>query len=306
MHQSPSKKHLLAAAVFALILPAGVRVMFGQSPTANPGKPKSESTNGPLHFDVASIKPTPSSNDKTLILQFLDGSAFRGAPIRLVLQTAFGVDDDHIIGAPAWVNTNRYDFEAKVAPEDAPRLAKLKEADRRAMLIRLLTERFNLKFHHEMRERAEYALMLAKGGPRLTKGEPEPPAGFEPPKDTPPEKEHYKIMTVPGRIEADSVPMYVLADQLTRLHALGRTVVDKTGLTGNYNLSLRWTPDNLPFPLMSDPDGLGATTRSEDGTDAAPLSLFTAIQEQLGLKLVPEKFNVDVIVIDHIDPPSPN
>jgi uncharacterized protein (TIGR03435 family) len=227
----------------------------------------------------------------------------------MVLETALGVPDDHIVGAPPWATTGRYDIEAKVVPEDAIKLDKLKDADRRAMLIPLLAERFNLKYHHETRVRPTYALVVAKGGPRLTKGEPEPPEGFKPVKEepgTPPENEHYKIMTIPGRIEADSVPMYILADQLTRLRALGRTVVDKTGLTGNYNFTLRWTPDSLPFHMMSDPDGLSAATQSEDSADAAASSLFTSIQEQLGLKLVPEKQSVDVIVIDRIDPPSPN
>jgi len=221
----------------------------------------------------------------------------------MILLTAFGVEDDRIIGAPSWVNTNRYDIEAKVAPEDAPKRDKLKGEDRNAMLIPLLTGRFNLKYRHETRELPMYALVVAKGGPKLTKGEPLPPGGIKPadgePKDA--AKEHFKIMTVPGHLEANSMPMYLLADVLTRLNVLGRIVVDKTGLTGNYNFTLQWTSDNLPFPVMSDAYGLGGTAK-----DAAPSSLFTALQEQLGLKLESEKDHVDVIVIDHIDPPSPN
>jgi len=126
-----------------------------------------------------------------------------------------------------------------------------------------------------------------------------------PAKDTPPEKEHYKIAMWPGHIEADSISMIVLANQLSRLQALGRTVVDKTGLTGNYNFSLKWTPDNDPFPglrrMLRETDGLDASA-----TDDAALPLFTALREQLGLKLEPQKGRVDIIVIDHIDPPSPN
>ncbi|HEY2472874.1 MAG TPA: TIGR03435 family protein [Terracidiphilus sp.] len=282
-----------------------------QSTTPNSAAPVSNHEQSALQFDVVSIKPTPSSDDKTLIQLPQDSSSFHGAPVLIVLETAFGVEDDRIIGAPSWVNTNRYDIEAKVAPEDAPRLNKLNGKDRNAMLIPVLTDRFHLKYHHETRERPIYALVIAKGGPRLTKGEPPPPGGYEPDNGEPknPSKEHFKIMTVPGRIEADSIPMYVLADQLTRLHALGRRVVDKTGLTRNYNFTLRWTPDNPLPPVLNaySPGSIeSGLAHAQDETDSTPSSLVTAIQEQLGLRLQQEKDRVDVIVIDHIDPPSPN
>ena len=118
-----------------------------------------------------------------------------------------------------------------------------------------------------------------------------------------PPKEHHKVMTTPGHIEADSVPMYVLADQLTKLNAFGRPVIDKTGLAGNYTFNLRWTADNLPFPILHDTGGLDAATAKDDNS---PSSVITALEEQLGLKLVPQKNRSDIIVIDHIEPPSPN
>jgi len=296
---------LIIAAISSIALPIGFGVVSGQSV---PEQTKTRTFDKPspsLKFDVVSIKPAPPSSDKTLFKYSGDETSFDGAPVRMVIETAFGVDDNHILGAPTWVNTTRYDIEAKVALDDAPRLQKMKGEDRRAMLIPMLAERFHLKYHHEFRERPVYALVVARGGPKLAKGESDPPPGWKPPSDVPPEKEHHKVMTVPGRIEADSIPMFVLADQLTRLHTLGRTVVDRTGLQGNYNFTLHWTPDALPFPLMKE-EGFGAATDSGDGTDAASSPLFTAIQEQLGLKLVPEKSNDDVIVIDHIDPPTPN
>jgi uncharacterized protein (TIGR03435 family) len=295
----------LTAAVLAAGSLAGFGVVRGQEASASSGAAKSAHPSG-LTFDVVSIKPTPTSDDKTLIEQFPDGTAFHGAPVRMVLRTAFGVEDDRILGAPWWVDIKRYDIEAKVAPEEAPKLEKLKAEDRNAMLIPLLTERFNMKYHHETRERSTYALVVAKGGPKLTPGEPDPPrggasvaAGQSPPAD--PAHEHYKIMAVPGDFEADSVPMWVLADMLTRI--LGRTVADKTGLSGNYNFSLRWTPENVP-PVVG---GTAANaTGAENGNGAALPSLFTAIQEQLGLRLESEKNSVDVIVIDQIEPPSAN
>jgi len=284
-------------------------VVIGQTPNANSRVQKLESR-GKLEFDVASIKPTPPSDDKTLIRQLPDGTSFHGAPVRMVIQTAFGIDDNRIVDAPSWVSASRFDIEAKVAPEDAPSLNKLKGAERNAMLIPLLTERFHMKYHHETRERPIYALVVAKSGPKLTKGEPDPPDGFKPdngePKD--PAKEYYKIMATPGHIEADSMPMFVLADVLSRMHALGRIVIDKTGLTGNYNFTLRWTPDNALPPLDTySPGSLeSGLAHTQSAADTAPSSLVTAIQEQLGLRLEPKKENLDVIVIDHIELPSPN
>ena len=156
---------LVAATVLAILLPIGFGVVRGQSSTENARTRKSRTTHEVPHFDVVSIKPSAPDQDKTLFEYFPDSTSFRGAPVRIVLQTVFGVNDGRIIGVPSWVNTNRYDIEAKVAPEDAPKLDKLNGDDRRAMLIPLLTERFDLKYHHQMREQSTYALMIAKEGP---------------------------------------------------------------------------------------------------------------------------------------------
>jgi uncharacterized protein (TIGR03435 family) len=118
------------------------------------------------------------------------------------------------------------------------------------------------------------------------------------------QSKHYKITMIPGPIEADSMPIGALADALSRVQVLGCTVVDKTGLTGNYHFSLRWTPDNPTRSLMG--RAASGSAHADNAGDAAQLSLLTAIQEQLGLKLESEEDSIDVIVIDHIDPPSPN
>lgn len=293
---------LLCCTAFALTAISGTGAACAQSATAN-------STHRDLpQFDAASIKPAQPDADRTLFRITPDGVSITNAPLFMILENALGVDEKHISGVPSWANTTRYDIEAKVAPEDAPRLNKLKGTDRNAMLAALLAERFSLKYHHETRELPVYALVVAKGGPKMTKGEPEDEPGSKPadsaadrPENRP--KEHHKVMTTPGHIEADSVPMYILADQLTRLNALGRPVIDKTGLAGNYNFSLRWTADNLPFPMLHDSGGLDAATATDDNS---PSSLITALEEQLGLKLVPQTDRSEIIVVDHIDPPSPN
>jgi uncharacterized protein (TIGR03435 family) len=231
----------------------------------------------------------------------------------MLLREAFRVEDDRIIGAPGWVKTNRYDVQAKVSPEDAPKLDKLKLEERRSMLLPLLVERFNLKYHHETRELPTYSLVVAKGGPKLKPSaiqdpppSPKPPDAGAPPRpdeaggNNPPR--HMMRLMGRGHFEAEGGNTQMLARVLSQ--QLGRTVVDKTGLTGAYDYTLQWTPDDASPPGPGGADG--GPPRNENQTDAAGPSLFTAVQEQLGLKLQSEKGPADVIVIDHIDLPSEN
>lgn len=243
-----------------------------------------------------------------------DGTHIEGVPLKMIVREAFHVEDDRVIGLPAWVKTSRYDIQAKVAPEDAPKLEKLKVDQRASMLLPLLEDRFNLKYHHEVRELPSYSLVIAKGGSKLKASTvpdqpPLPAPGDDPKADGPgggphsgsgpnPRQGGFVRMMGPGHIEATGADLQPLTRILSQ--SLGRTVVDKTGLSGLYDYTLNWTPDNAapppkgPLPpevVMPDPNGP---------------SLFTALDEQLGLKLESEKGKVDVIVIDHIEPPSAN
>jgi uncharacterized protein (TIGR03435 family) len=107
-----------------------------------------------------------------------------------------------------------------------------------------------------------------------------------------------------GGIESQGTSLEGLIQALSP--QVGRTIIDKTGLTGYYDYTLKWTPDNSPPPMAGGPEGGPPRGDAGSAPDAGGPSLFTAIQEQLGLKLEPQKGPVDVIVIDHIDPPSPN
>jgi uncharacterized protein (TIGR03435 family) len=299
---------LACTALLTISLPIGFGAVHGQTGATSANGSDPGAAHDLPKFDVSSIKPTNSGEDRSTIRITPDGTALRGVPALMLLRTAFNVETDRIIGAPSWATTNRYDIEAKVAPEDAPKLEKLKAEDRRAMLIPLLAERFNLKYHHETREMPTYILTVAKGGTKLTASKPEPAADQPPPPlggnapkgiDT-----RGRMMMSPGRIESQATSLDMLAHALAP--QLGRSVFDKTGLTGRYDFTLQWTPDNAPPPMLGGPGGPGGSAHVETATDAPPVSLFTAIQEQLGLKLESEKGNVDVIVIDHIDLPSPN
>jgi len=262
-------------------------------------------------YDVATIKPTSDSEGRRMFMFSPDGISLTGVPVQMLLTEAFHVEDDHIIGAPAWVKTNRYDVQAKVSPDDAPKLDKLKFDDRRSMLVPLLVERFNLKYHHETREMTGYALVVAKGGPKMKASEVQPP----PPDAKPPDPgkpdgpgaqrpQQRRMLRFMGRghLEAEGSDTQMLARVLSQ--QLGRTVTDKTGLKGIYDYTLQWTPDDAPPPMPGGADG--GAPRNDSGSDAVGPSLFTAVQEQLGLKLESTKGMADVIVIDHIDLPSEN
>jgi uncharacterized protein (TIGR03435 family) len=223
-----------------------------------------------------------------------DGVRITNIPLRLVVREAFGLEDDRIFGVPGWAKTSTFDIEAKVAPDDAPKLKGLSFDQRRAMLISLLEERCGLKFHHETRELPTYDLVVAKGGSKLQASKPDPPGTKG--------KGHTLMMTGRGNVESTGTDIPGLARILSRV--LGRTVVDKTGLTGNFDYKLDWTPDDAT-PAMTK-GGDAASAESASSQDNGGPSLFTALEEQLGLKLESSKGPVDVVVIDQLAQPTAN
>jgi len=296
---------LLAAGLLAMALPIGFGVVRGQAAGANVDAGAAAPRDLPK-YEVVSIKPAASDDGRSLLRITPDGTSMQGVEVRMLLRTAFRLEPDRIIGAPSWVSSNRYDIEAKVAPDDAPKLDKLKAEDRSAMLLPLLVERFNLKYHHETRELPMYTLVVAKGGPKLTvsTGDVAPPpkdftGGGAPPRGV---DSRGRMMMMPGRIESQDTTLDMLAHSLSP--QLGHTVIDKTGLTGRYDYTLQWTPDDAMMPMGGGPGG--APSHDENASQAGGPSLFTAIEEQLGLKIESTKGQVDVIVIDHLDLPSAN
>ncbi len=262
-------------------------------------------------FDVASIK---AHKDEGMMMRVglrltPDGISITGAPLSMLLDSAFGVADNCILDEPAWVKSDRYDIEAKVDPEDAPKLENLTRKERLAMLIPLFEDRAGLKFHHETKEMQVYDLVVAKGGPKLEPAKPdEAGAGTngKPPMGAMMMRRSTQGMTMEGR----GATMEQIAGFFSQ--QLGSTVVDKTHLTGKYDYTLEFASDigggmmggrmmgapPLPPPP---PDGGAAPPPADRGP-----SIFTAVEEQLGLKLEEHKEPVDVIVIDHVEKPSPN
>ena len=283
---------------------------FGQA-DANPATaaPADASPNVP-RYDVATIKPTADTEGMRRFMFTPAGISLTGVPIQMLLTEAFHVEDDHILGAPEWVKNKRWDVEAKVSPDDAPKLDKLQFDERRSMLLPLLVERFNLKYHHETREMTSYSLVIAKGGLKMKRSEVQPPPPDAKPPDAKPGEpelprpQQRRMLRLGGRgnLEAEGSDTHMLARVLSQ--QLGRTVIDNTGLTASYDYTLHWTPDDAPPPMPGGAEG--GTPHPDNSGDAVGPSLFTAVQEQLGLKLESTKGMADVVVIDHIDLPSEN
>jgi uncharacterized protein (TIGR03435 family) len=258
-------------------------------------------------FEVATIKPAAPS-DNVMLMFTPDGISIHGVPMKMLLREAFDVEDDRILNGPAWLK-NRYDIEAKVDADTAPKLKDLKVDQRRAMMLPLLQDRLNLKFHHETRELPTYALVVARGGVKMKPSAPDDPSQPDgPPQPADPASidnkprmgRHSFMMNGRGHLESTGTTIQVLAHVLAE--QLGRTVIDKTALTGNYDYTLQWTPDDMGTPMAGD----AGPGKADVSPEAGGPTLFTAVEEQLGLKLEASKGMVDVIVIDHIDLPSEN
>jgi uncharacterized protein (TIGR03435 family) len=240
-------------------------------------------------LDVISVKP--GKNEDASMGLTGDGLTARGATLHWLLTEAFQVNGDQLAGEPSWSTSALWAIDAKVAGEDVPLLTKLTLAQRLGMYQQILTDRFGLKYHHEQRDRPMYALVVVKGGPRLTASNAEIVAQATKHPGRP-----GNLQMGRGTISGEGTTMYFLAIMLSR--QLGRVVVDQTGLTGRYDFKLTWTPEDA---------AVSAPQPIDSGADvAAGPSLFTAIQEQLGLKLESTKGPVDVVVIDHVEKPTAN
>lgn len=172
-----------------------------------------------------------------------------------------------------------------------------------SMLQSLLAERFKLTLHHETKEMPVYVLLVAKNGPKMHESDPAPSDGPAPGGPAPgPNRRGSIMMQGRGQLTVNGQPLSRFVDILSRF--LGRVVVDQTGLKADYDFKLQWTPgdEEVMFRGM----GPGPDGRPAPPPDASGPTLFTALQEQLGLKLESQKAPVDTLVIDHVDKPSEN
>ncbi len=202
----------------------------------------------------------------------------RGTTLKDVIQWAYNVHPRQVSGGPGWIEWDKFDIVAK--PEGG---VFLDGEQIKTMLRTLMADRFQLRLHHEIKDLPVYALTIGKNGPKMkvrTDGDGGAP---------------FSLLIGGPRWPVRNAPMALMVSVL-QMVVLDRPVLDKTGLTGNFDFDLVWTPDETQF------GGKGA---SMPGDPNAP-NIFTAMQEQLGLKLEAQKALVDVLVIDSVEKPTEN
>ena len=244
-------------------------------------------------FEVASVRENTSASQRTVFSgptpgRFTTTNLF----LRFLLLEAFQVRDHELVGAPSWTEETRYDITATYPAGAVP------ERDLHPMLLKLLADRFGLVTHRETRELPLYNLVLAKSdgtlGPRMRRSDTdcEKWLAEDPARRTGPRTD-CMMQTSRRSHTSRTQPIPAILGPLQSL--TGRPVVDRTGLTGHFNIDLEWTTSG---DLSVTPGG--------DASQGTGLSLFTALQEQLGLKLEPSRGPFEVVVVDRIERPTPD
>jgi uncharacterized protein (TIGR03435 family) len=228
-----------------------------------------------LQFEVASVKPNNSGSQNSN-MELHPGGRVTGTNVALggLLRTVFNLQPHQLVNAPDWIDTARFDIEAKPDREYSTREDAL-APELLAMLRNLFADRFKLIAHREMRDTSVYALVVVKDGvmgPQMRRSTVDC------------ETVRCRISTNAGRIAGTGTTLSELMRRLSP--TLGRPVVDRTGLSGPFDLELTWSSDQT--------------------ADTAGPSIFTAIQEQLGLKLESQRAPIEVMVIDRLERPTPD
>jgi uncharacterized protein (TIGR03435 family) len=254
-------------------------------------------------FAVASIKPAASKLGVPMNRSTPDGGiTLTNVTVGKLIVNAWHMLPYQIVGAPSWTASARYDISAK---PDKP----VKPTEVGLMLQSLLADRFGLALRRETRNLPIYALVVTRKDGRLGPSLVQSKDGgctIRNPSDLPPGPEAGKpsarwcglLMMFPKRLNGAAVPLVALAEQFSL--RLGRTVVDMTGLKGSYDINLGWTSDEGQLPISDAPPD------SRPLSDPQGPTIFTALSEQLGLKLESRKGPVEVLVIDHVEGPSAN
>jgi uncharacterized protein (TIGR03435 family) len=296
---------LLVTGVVAIIVAGGPRAAFLGAQVPQPG---AEAPANPA-FEVASIKQN-KSGEGFIRIGMAPGGRFtaNNVPLRQLILMAYQVQPFQIVGGPSWMTSDRFDIVAK-GPGDLPPPTPGAVGPVQLMMRTLLADRFKLTVHNEQKEMPTYSLIVARAdgklGPQLKRsttdcaaimgaagrrgGPPPPPAINEP--------VQCGMRVLPGAVSAGGFPLSQLAQFLST--TVQRIVVDRTGLTGNFDVNLTYTPDQMPQGRGDPPPGAPPLP----AIDPNGPSIFTALQEQLGLKLESTKAPVEVLVVDRAEHP---
>ena len=242
-------------------------------------------------YDVVSVKPNKSNSGGMSLTSVTASFQAKNITVEDLVWSSYNLTSEKLIfGLPGWARSDHFDVDAKMVDPDMKQIEKLTVDQRRGMLLAILKDRFHFQAHLETRTLPVYDLVIAKGGPKFTgtsESNKELTASIAKRNLT-----HGGMMMSDGELIAGDTPVATLTYSLT--NAVGRTVVDKTGLTGTYSFELKWTPEQ-EAPESGQADSQGSTS-----------SIFTAVEEQLGLKLQPSKGPVQTLVVDHVEMPSEN
>lgn len=236
-----------------------------------------------LAYEVVSIKPSMAGNDNSSWQGLPDGFRITNMPLRSLVYSAYDIImKSQVTGLPGWAETDRYDIEAKVDADTADAWKKLsfKERDNleQPMMQSLLADRCRFRAHRETKDLPVYDFVIAKGRSKMKKASADEEGFYT-----------WNGSSSGYTITAHATSIDSLADSLSG--TVGRVIIDKTGLGDKkFDFELKWTPDSQ---------------RAADAAEIGP-SIFTALEEQLGLKLVPSKGPVQTLVIDHMERPSAN
>src|SRR5215471_10857165 len=271
--------------------------MFSQSPAA--GRPQ---------FEVVSVKVSPPPLTQIGVTNRGGRFVATGFSLKMLVGRGYALPEARVLGGPGWVESERYDIEAKAPDSAAPNQLA-------SMILSLLEDRFRLKAHKETRELPVYELVVPKNGPKMKLSEdqtPPAPAGPPPggrgagplpasPFDGGPLPRGVSGFGIAGgrfTFQGSAIPVATLVNALQQ--RVDRPVIDKTGLKGLFDIKLEWTPGAEAPPSPFGPNPNGPPPPPVD--DSAP-TIFTAIQEKLGLRLESSKGPVDVVVIESAEKP---
>lgn len=247
-----------------------------------PEPPKPMASDVPAVFEVATIKPSiPDRPGKVFTVKGRQVLTINTTTNDLIV-FSYDLHARQIVGGPPWMESEKYDVTGQPEGQGLPSRVQLSQ-----MMRKLLEDRFKFTFHREKRELPVYAITVAPGGHKLTKNDTNPnglPGLF------------FKGL---GTLPAMNATMGDFAGVMQSA-VLDRPVVDKTGLQGRWDFTIRWTPDESQFA------GMGVRVPPPSNDPDAPPGLFTAMQEQLGLKMESTRAPVEVLVVDRIEKPSEN